>query len=85
VPGGVFGHASVFHYVFDCLNANGVLNKPKSIKPYEMFQRLMSENGVLIRKFTGILSSAHTAEDADVIVRATELTLRAMKQQGYFS
>jgi len=75
LPGGVYGEASVFHYVLEPYSELGITNKIKDISIYEGLQKRLIENGVAIRKLTGMLSLAHDEESIDKVVDAFRCSL----------
>ena len=82
IPGEIYGESSVFHVSFEPESRHGTPN-PKLLLPYDALKKSLANHGVLMRRFTGMLSTAHTDEDIDTIVSAFDKSIQIILKQGY--
>ncbi|WP_413740348.1 aspartate aminotransferase family protein [Sodalis sp. RH14] len=81
IAGKVYGEASVFHIQFEKKIEEKTISIGQGI--YDALKMELANQGVLMRRFTGILSSVHTEENIECIVKGFDSAFNHLIEEHF--
>jgi len=84
VPGACYGEASIYHVSFDGVPGAAWGARPRRAELHQKLRCALLNAGVDCHPYHGWVSAVHTAEDADLTVRAYERAFESMAAERSF-